>query len=156
MSTDVDRAVQFANPITGEVLTLASPDRDLGSYLADLRDFESVLREHKRIVTRELLERFDKQASWTHRFEGLKLTSSSPAPVEEWDGAELREALLALVDEGVLAIEAVDAAVETIVSYKPRKTGINALRKLGGRVNEIVESLKSEVEKDRYVSVTRS
>lgn len=154
--TDVERAVQFANPLSGEVLTLASPSDDLGRYLADLREFESVLREHKKMVTRELLGRMDKQASWTQHFAGLKLTGQSPQPGEEWDGAELREALLKLVDEGKLSIEAVDAAVETVVSYNVKKAGVNKLRKVGGVVASTVDGLVRPVERERRVSVSRA
>lgn len=152
----LDRAVQFANPVTGEVLTLAAETGDLGRYLADLREFESVLREHKRIVSRELLARMDRAASWTFHAGALKLTGQSPAPVREWDGAELRDALLGLVDEGLITVEAVDAAVETVVSFRPRAAGISALRKLGGRVVEVVDSLCRESERERRISVSRS
>lgn len=154
--TDIERAVQFANPLSGEVLTLGSPSEALGDYLADLRELESVLREHKRVVQRELLSRMDHSVSWTIRAEGLKITGTSPAPVEEWDGFELRSELLKLVGDGLLAIEAVDAAVEIVRTYKTHKTGINALKKLGGPVSDTIESLKREVEKERYVSVSRS
>jgi hypothetical protein len=156
MSTDVTTTSQLVNPVTGEALTLASPTEDLGRWLADIRDFEYQLREAKRTVTTEILARLDKNAEWTAHLPGLKIRGDSPQPVEEWDGAQLREALLELVDEGVLAIEAVDAAVETIVSYKPRKAGINKLRKLGGRVAEVVDSLKRASEKDRRVTVSRA
>ena len=156
MSTEVAPVPEFANPITGEVLTLASPNADLGRYLADLREFEGRVREYKRAVTDELLARMDRSASWTVHAEGVKLSGASPQPSEEWDGPALREALLDLVDEGVLSIEAVDAAVETVVSYKPRKAGINALRKLGGRAAELVAEHRREVEKQRYITVSRA
>lgn len=153
--TAIDRAVQFANPLTGEVLCLTSPSLELGRYLADIREFESVIREHKRMVSRELLARMDKSASWTMRLEGVTITGQSPAPAEEWDGAELREALLALVDDGLLTIEAVDAAVETVVTFKARKAGISALRKLGGEVAGVVNRLCRSEERERRVTVSR-
>lgn len=154
--TSVERAVQFANPVTGEVLHLGSPDVDLGRYLADLREFESVLREHKKMVQRELLSRMDRRAEWTAHLEGgLKLTGQSPKLQEDWDGAALKSALMSLVDEGVLAVEAVDAAVETEISFKVKKAGINRLRKLGGRVAETIDSLCMQHEPDRRVSVSR-
>ena len=71
------------NPTTGELLSLASPDGDLGRYLADIRDLEGQIREHE-IVTRELLSRMDRAASWTVYDAGLKLSGASPAPSEEW------------------------------------------------------------------------
>jgi hypothetical protein len=154
--SDIQPSTQLVNPATGEALSLESPSPDLGRYLADIREFESILRESKRIVSRELLSRFDREASWTHRFDDLKIVGQSPAPSEEWDGAELRQALLEHVDAGRLSIEAVDAAVETIVSYKPRKAGITALRKLGGPIAETVNRLARTAERERRVSVTRA
>lgn len=156
MSADLQPAEQFVNPTTGEVLTLASPDADLGHYLADIRDLESILREHKKIVTRELLSRMDRSASWTVYADGVKLSGASPKPTEEFNGPALHEALSALVDEGVLTVEAVDAAVETVVTYEPRKRGINSLRALGGRVKEIVDAHATEVTKDRRITVSRA
>lgn len=157
MTEQLERVnVQFANPVTGEVLSLASSENELGRYLSDLREFESVIREHKKMVTRELVARMDRQASWTiHAGEGIKLTSQSPKPEEQFDGAGLRSALLGLVDEGVLSIEAVDAAVELVLSYKAHKKGINALRALGGRAKALVDEHATEVQKERYVSVSR-
>lgn len=153
----LQRAVQFADPLTAEVLTLDSESGDLARFLTNVRELESVLREHKRMVTRELLTRMDRSASWTMRVEGgLKITGQSPAPAESWDGAELRTALLELVDAGVLAVEAVDAAVETVVSYRPRKAGITALRKLGGDAAAVVERLCVVSEPERRVSVSRT
>lgn len=155
-STDLTRPIEVMNPTTGEVLTLAAPTDDLGGFLADVREFKELLRESERVVSQELLFRMDKGAAWTLHGRGLKISGDSPAPVEAWDGAELRTALLELVDDGVLAVEAVDAAVETVVTYKPRKAGINALRKLGGRVGEVVDGLAVKAEKTRSVRVTRA
>lgn len=154
--TELELPRQFLNPLTGEALTLASPDEDLARWLADIREVESVIRENKKIVQREILSRMDRSASWTVRVPGFKLTGQSPAPVEEWDGVELRTALLGLVDEGLLTIEAVDGAVETVVAYKPRKAGIVKLRKLGGRVAETVDLLARASEPERRVSVGRA
>lgn len=157
MTTDVQPAAQFVNPISGEVLTLAAHDEDLGRYLSDVREYESMIREAKRTVNRELLSRLDRRAKWTvHLPGGLKLSAPSPKPEESWDGAELRAELLSFVDAGTLSIEAVDSAVEQVVSFKPRKTGINALRALGGDIAAVIDRLVTKAEKDRYVSVGRS
>lgn len=147
--------LQVLNPVNGEVLTLDAKSDQLGAYLADVREFEFLMRESKRAVTQELLARMDKNASWTMSLPGWKLSSRSSAKEEAWDGAELRTALLDLVDEDVISIEAVDAAVETVVTYKPRKVGINNLRKLGGRVAAVVNGLCVEREPDRSVKVER-
>lgn len=154
--TDLEPRSEFVNPTTGEVLSLNSPDGELGRYLADLRDLEGQIREHKRLVTRELLSRMDRQACWTVYEAGVKLSGASPAPSEEWDGAELYNALCEFVDAGQLSQTAVNAAVEVVVSYKPRKAGITALRKLGGEIAATVDRLAREVEKERRVTVSVS
>jgi hypothetical protein len=156
MSTEITRPIEVWNPTTGELLDLTAPTDDLGRFLADVRELEELMRESKRFVSQELLARMDKQAKWTFHSSGLKLSGDSPAPVEEWNGAELRTALLELVDAGVIAIEAVDAAVETVVSYHPKKAGINQLRKLGGAVAETIDGLARQTERTRRVTVSRA
>lgn len=153
MSTEIQAAPQFPNPITGEVLSLASPDDDLARWLSDMREYRSQLTEIERAVKQEFLARMDRQAAWTIHAGGVKVSGTSPASVEDWDGAELRTALLALVDEGVVDISAVDAAVETVVEYCPRKRGIAQLRKLGGRVAAAVDGLARVSEPERRISV---
>ena len=146
----------FVHPLTGEAVSLAEMTNDwLGGVLDDLRDHESRLREVKGDITTEVLRRMDQHAKWSVDAGIYQLKSSSPEPVEEWDALELREALLRLVDRGELAISAVDAAIEPVVTYKIRKAGITALRKLGGEVREIVNSRVKESAKRRYVTVTR-
>lgn len=139
---------------TGEFLSINSPDSALGRCLAEIREFEALLREQKKILTEELLSRCDRRASWTVYEDGVKISGSSPAPVETWDGAELYSALWAFVDAGVLSEEAVNAAVGIETIYKPKKAGIQALRKLGGDVAGTIDGLAQEVEKDRRVTVT--
>lgn len=156
MSTDVEPVVQFASPVTGEVLTLASPDADLAQYMADIRELESQIREHKALINRELLARLDKRRNWTLHLEGgLKLSAPSDEPGEEWDGAGLHEALCRLTDEELITEEAVDAAVEIVTEYKVKKAGVNALRK-NARLAEVVNRFCEPAEKRRYVSVGRS
>lgn len=155
MSEQLQRAVQFANPVTGDVLTLASPDEDLLGYLADIREFESVLREHKRMISRELAGRRDKIGKWSWTAGDYKASVPSPAPAEEWDGAELRDALLEFVDQDILAIEAVDAAVEVVVSYKVKRVGVEALRKLVV-IRDVIDGLAKPVERrERSVKIER-
>ena len=156
MSTEIESTGQFVNPTTGEALSLSSPDADLGNYLADIRELESVLREHKQIVTRELLSRMDRSASWTVYEGGLKLSGSSPKPSEEWDGVELYNALWDFIDSGELSPAAVEAAVAVETIYKPQKRGIEALRKLGGDIAETIDGLAREVVRDRRITVSRN
>ena len=120
-----------------------------------MKDYESRLREARSLLSQEILRRQDQAASWTTRAGGFVLKGSSPAPQEEFDALALREDLLGLVDEGALHIQAVDNAVETVVTYKVRKGGLNQLRKLGGVVAQIIDRHATPVEKTRYVSVVR-
>jgi len=144
------------HPLTGEAVELASASTDdLAVLLDSVKDYESRLREVKSLVSREVLRRQDRDTSWTTRAGGYVLKGSSPAPAEEFDALALRSELLGLVDEGALTIEAVDAAVETIITYKARKAGVNALRKLGGVIAQVVDRHASPVDKPRYVSVSR-
>jgi hypothetical protein len=87
---------------------------------------------------------------------GLKITGQSPAPVEEWDGLELRTALLDLHARDHIELAAVYAAVEAVTTWKVRKAGITALRKLGGEVAETVDRLCQRSERERRVSVSRT
>ena len=144
------------HPLTAEAVELASASTDdLAILLDSVKDYESRLREVKSLVSREVLRRQDHAASWTTRAGGYVLKGSSPAPAEEFDALALRSELLGLVDEGALTIEAVDAAVETVVSYRARKAGISALRKLGGVIAQIVDRHATPIEKTRYVSIAR-
>jgi hypothetical protein len=143
------------HPMTGELLELAHAQTDdLGRFLADVRDYESRLKEAKSLVSREVLRRQDMAATWTTHTDGYTLKGSSPAAGEEWDELALRESLWELVDQGVISEEAAGAAVETVVTYKVRASGVGALRKLGGRVAETVNQHATPVEKTRYVTVS--
>lgn len=144
------------HPMTGEALELHNAETgDLAQLLDSLKDYESRLKEAKSLVSQEVLRRQDQSASWTTRAGGFVLKGSSPAPGEEYDALALREDLLGLVDEGALSIEAVDAAVETVVTFKARKAGLSALRKLGGVVAQIVDRHAQPTQKTRYVSISR-
>lgn len=146
----------IVHPGTGEVITLDAPDETLANVLDALTDYEFQLAEVRSTIGREMVYRMDRAAKWTLHAGPYKLTSSSPSPTEDWDGAALHSALSVLVDDGKLSIEALDAAVETVISYKPRKAGINALRKLGGEVRIAVDALKRETPKgERRVRVER-
>jgi hypothetical protein len=143
-------------PGLGEAVELHTADiSDLARLLADVKDYQSRLNEAKSLLSQEVLRRQDQAAKWTTPAGGYVLKGSSPAPQEEFDALALREDLLGLVDEGALHIQAVDAAVETVVTYKVRKGGLNQLRKLGGVVAQIVDRHARPVEKARYVSIVR-
>ena len=154
MSTDV---VTIRIPLTGEQLSLDAPDADLALALDSIRTLEGQLRDVKSAISREWLARMDASAAWTVHIAGFgKIVAPSPKPTIEYDGPGLREALLDLVGPDGITIAAVDAAVETVVTYEPRARGITALLRLGGRVAATVAAFGTEVEKTRYVAVKRS
>lgn len=155
MTELVTTAIQLGVTKDGEVLTLDSPTVDLAAHLADIRQHESYLKEAKNAVQAELLARQDKDGKWTTHLPGMKLVGKSPAPYVEYDGPALREALLMLADEDVVTIEAVDRAVEAVVTYEPRANGIKSLKKLGGRVAAVIDSCGHETSPRRYVRVER-
>lgn len=151
--TSLERVV---NPATGEVLDLTAPTVDLARALADMRDLETAWRDVKTTVTAELLSRLDRNGAWTQRLDaGFTIKAPSPEPVEEFDAAALHDALSQLVDEGVITVDAMDRAIETIVTYKPRVAGLKALRKLGGRVADTIAAHSHLAERRRYITVTR-
>ena len=153
--TELDVPLQVVHPVTGELLTVDHSTEALAQYLLDVRDLETGLRVDKKAVTTEILRRQDRAASWTTHAGSLKVSGQSPAPMEVFDGLELRNALGLLVDAGVITVEAMDAAVVTEVKYTPRKAGIAALRKLGGEVKKVVDGLAVEREPERRVTVSR-
>lgn len=153
---ELARAFKFINPVTGEQLNLGAPDQDLASYLSDIRELESRIKEEKALVNCELLARLDKQRKWTLPLEnGLKLSAPSDAPSEEWDGEGLYQALCELADEELISTAAVDAAVEMEQVYKVKRAGIVALRK-NARLAETVNRFCTPAERQRYVRVSRS
>jgi hypothetical protein len=78
-------------PFTGEIIELATADiNDLARLLADVKDYESRLREAKSLLSQEVLRRQDRDAKWTTPAGGYVLKGSSPAPQEEFDALALR------------------------------------------------------------------
>jgi hypothetical protein len=156
MSTEL--APRFViQPATGEQLSLDAPDDQLALALDSIRTLEGQLRDVKSAIGAELIARLDLAAKWSRDIPGVgKISAPSSAPDESWPAAELREGLLAFVDVGSLTIEAVDAAVEQEIAYKLHKTGVNALRKRGGPIAELIAALRVESPPRRYVSFTRS
>ncbi|MBA3688442.1 MAG: hypothetical protein H0W81_06410 [Chloroflexi bacterium] len=147
---------EVAFPITGEVLDLSTADTGkLARARDEILDIERQFREVKHALDAEVLARMDRAAKWTLRADGLKLEGTSPGRKSWYDGPALREALMGLVDAGVIDVAAADAAVETVVTYKPSVRGIKALRKLGGEVEQAIGEHEELVDVTRRVSVSR-
>jgi hypothetical protein len=145
----------LVHPLTGEAIDLAhAPDEEIARFLDGLKEHKAQIQEAQHIVTAEVLRRMDLDARYTRRAGPYVFNSSSPEPTVEYDALPLREDLLELVDQRQLTIDAVDRTVEPVVTYKVKKSGINALRKIPA-VREIIDRHGHQVEKNRYVSVTR-
>jgi hypothetical protein len=156
LGTVGDLLPAVAHPVTGEVLPLDAPTVDLARALDELKELESRLKEVRDRIGEEVLQRMDAKALWTLRTEdGFKLSAPSPAPKAEWDGPALALALVELRGLDLIDYEAAVAALETVVTYKPKAAGLNRLLKLGGEVAERVGACRVMVEPVRRVTVKR-
>lgn len=147
---------EILDPTTGELVPLDGPTDRLAQVLDDVRELERQLRTLKSVVSGELLERMDRSAQWTLREGSYEISGASPSPTLVYDADRLYGVLRGLVDDGVIAPAAAEAAVRQVVELKPVVRGINALRKLGGQVALEIEACAAEVEKDRRVSVKKT
>lgn|SRR5512146_113894 len=131
---------------TGELLDIREADANtLGRLLVQLRSIKDQLEGVKHLVDEEIVARMDRNAEWTMHVGGIKLTAPGPDQTE-FKGDLLRANLLPLVESGKISASALEAAVEEVIDYKPRKRGINALLKLGGQIAKAVRH--AEVPKD--------
>lgn len=126
------------HPSTGEVLDLGAPTEQLARWLVEARELDEAMRSEKRRVVAELLSRMDREARYTLRIGDLELKGDGPEPPTEYDAQELREALTEFVDGDVISQEALDRAVEPVVTFKPRANGLKALLRQGGELAETI------------------
>jgi hypothetical protein len=139
-------------PMTGEVVELDATTDVLADWLHRVRQAEADLRDAKRAVGAELLARMDREARWTARVGAFEVKGDGPGAVE-YDAERLRTELHLLVRAGEISEAAMQDAVEIVHTYKAKARGINALRKLGGRVAAAIDSCASPSTKDRRVTV---
>lgn len=157
----VGEAITLMNPVTGQQITMDSPIEFLAEYLVDVREYESLLRESKRIVNQEIAARVDaavrsgESREFTIRSQGLKISVPSPQPATEYDADELYAGLMELVDQKELTIDAVNEVIETTVTLKVRRQPLNTLMKLDARVRELADKAKRLVPKERRAKVER-
>jgi hypothetical protein len=143
MPADVQKApgTELVHPATGEIVALAdAPAEVLAEIVQLVRDREEQIRRGKRVVAQEVHRRMDAEAKWTINADGWKITGQAPGGVD-YDGEILHKALEVLVSEGEISREAADRACRPETTYKPMKSGINALVKLGGKVAETLEEI---------------
>lgn len=129
----------IVHPATGEILDLGGETGDLVRWLQEVREMEAQIRDVKRLVTRELIARMDRDARYTLQAGGCTVKGDGPTPPTVYDGEQLRHALAEYVEAEVITADALDRAVEVTQEYKPRAVGINALKRLGGGVAETIE-----------------
>lgn len=107
--------------------------RTLGKIQHEIDQRLAMLYEAKRALGNELIERMDRQASWTMREPGVEVKAPSPAAgTVTWAGEKLEEILGVLVEEGVIDREAKVRAVWPEVVYKTDARAITALGKVPG------------------------
>lgn len=153
----LDPASVVVHPLTGELVDIANaPDDELAQFLEGIDEAKARVQDAKSVVSQEVMRRMDRMNVRNMRAGVYGVTVNRPPEAATgYDGAGLLDDLLRLVDEDVLAIEAVNAAVQTEVSYKVDRHAVNRLKKLGGVVAEAVQRHVFEVNKPRYVTVKR-
>lgn len=134
-----DRPSIIVHPGTGEVLDLAGDTEILVRWLREVREMESEIREVKRVVTGELIDRMDREARYTLHVGDLEVKGDGPIAPTLYEGEQLRNALAEYVEAGVITPEALDRAVEVLPTYRPRTAGIKALKRLGGPIADLVD-----------------
>jgi hypothetical protein len=164
VSTELDFSTpEVIHPLTGEALTLATAeDQQLVRFLEEVRQYESLLREAKSLVNRETLRRMDAavlsgaEQGHTQRVGDWVLKAPAPDTVSEIDGEGLYHHLTILAREGTIGFEAVERCVKTETTYKPQRAQLNALGKVSPYVAQAVAEHTTEIEKPRYVKVSRA
>ncbi len=136
---ELERPTLVVHPVTGEVLELTGDTADLVRWLREVREMESQIREVKRVVTAELIERMDREARYTLHVGDLEVKGDGPVAPTIYDGEQLRVALGEYVEAGAITEEALDRAVEFVPGYRPRAAGLKALARLGGGIAETIE-----------------
>lgn len=128
------------HPATGEILGLDADTADLARWLSEARELDRLMRIEKQRVTEELLDRMDREASYTLRAGDLEIKGDGPIVPTEYDAPALYVALQDYVEAGVITEEALERAVEPQpVTYKARAQGLKALARLGGGIVDVID-----------------
>lgn len=153
---DHEAVVSIPNPLTGEVLDLHASTDLLAAALDAVKEQKSRLDEFASIVKAELLARMDHEATYSFTGRGFKVSGDGPRQ-PNYDGETLYGALAPLVRAGELGKAAFDKAVEMTPTYKAKKNGINALKKLPNEaVQAALASAEIPNESPRQVRVSRA
>jgi hypothetical protein len=145
------------NPLTGNVVEFTDATDALVGMLDELAELRSLVQEAEGAIGAVLVERMDRAKKWTWTGPGIKATAPSPqADARDYDGEEVWQALLPFVESGELELEAFQAAVELLFTYKARVQGLKALKAGGGPVAAVVDRLGTPKEQGaRRVTVKR-
>lgn len=150
--------VRIFDPRSGEEIVLADADSETLAFLRDaIRAAEEDQRLAKQQIDAEVIGRMDFHRKWTMHAGEYTMTAPSSDPVVEIpDPAALHSELMAFVDAGEVSIEAIDAAVEQVITFKARKRGLDALRKGGGEIAEVIAKHEKQVMPPRRVTVKKA
>lgn len=122
--------------MSGEIVTMReASDEALGRWFAAYKRAQDLLRSAKRDLDAELVRRADYNATSHVDIPGVgRVTVTGPKDEEVWDVEKLRDVLRGLVAGGLISDSAAYSALERVVAWKPKVSGLNALRKLGGEI----------------------
>lgn len=113
-------------PATGELLDLDGPTDVLADAVARIASLETDLRDARSALRGELLRRMDTANVRSFDAGPYKLEAEAPNQ-SDYDAQDLAPVLAELVVNGKIAQEAMDAALERVVSHKPRKRELDRL-----------------------------
>lgn len=128
--------------MSGEIVSIGdASDEALARWFATYKHARDLLGSAKRSIDLEFARRCDFHATQHLDIPGYgRVTVEGPRDVEVWDVVGLQGCLRKLVSEGEISQQAADAALEEVVTLKPKIAGINNLRKLGGYVQGSVDA----------------
>lgn len=145
---------EIVRPDTGEVLPLDAPTSELALMLDAVRELEWRLRGFKASIAQEVLDRMDREGTWTAHLGNVTVQGRAPGAVE-YNGAELFKELLAFCKEhpDVLSHDAVMKAVVRQEVFKPRAAVLKGLAKVDDRLADIIERHTKPLSTPRNVTV---
>lgn len=141
---------EAVNTVTGHIVNLDGPTAELGRAIRDTQELKQRLDAFRTELSIELLQRMDRAAKWTHEEDGVKVSSSSPNQMT-YDPVQLASTLTTLVSSGAIDEEAAHGCIEMVPKVK--KAGINAVLKLGGKIEEAVKACATPSTRPRAVKV---
>lgn len=142
--------------MSGEIVAIRNAsDEALGRWFTTYKHAQDLLRSAKRDIDAEFIRRADFNATQHLDIQGYgRVTVDGPKDEEVWRVEDLRACLKRLVSEGSISETAAYAALEKVVSWKVKASGINNLRKLGGYVQGSIDACCDRVPPVRRARLT--